>query len=168
MRLNINFSGRRNVLPPGAIVFLLVAMLSCAAVAFEFFQVRDEYRGETATLSRSRRAAPPPATALSAREIESINKAIRQLNMPWAAIFSSLEKILGENVGLLALEPEAAGRTLRIDAEAKSSDDMIDFVRALRSEAAFVSARLVRHEINENDKNRPYRFSLEAQWAAGL
>jgi hypothetical protein len=45
---------------------------------------------------------------------------------------------------------------------------MIDFTEALANDKRFLSARLVRHDINDSDRNRPYRFQLEAQWSDNL
>lgn len=168
MRLTIDFSGRAQHISPVTVALLLAATLAATAAAYEYLAVREEYRVQAAALAHVRRASPPAAGALSARQVEAMNKAIRQLNLPWPALFASIENVLNERVALLALEPDAVRRILRIEGEAKSSDDMIDFVGALRNEAAFTSARLVRHEINENDRNKPYRFVLEAQWDARL
>jgi hypothetical protein len=41
---------------------------------------------------------------------------------------------------------------------------MVDFVDTLENEDIFMSVSLIRHEINEPDPNKPYRFTVEAQW----
>ena len=59
-----------------------------------------------------------------------------------------------------------ARRSLRITAEAKDSDDMIAYVEQLQSRNWFGAVELVRHEINEQDPNRPIRFQIDAAWRA--
>jgi Tfp pilus assembly protein PilN len=68
------------------------------------------------------------------------------------------------SVALLALEPDAKRRVLRITAEARSSDDMLAYVERLQDEDWFSGVALTRHEINEQDPNRPIRFQLDAEW----
>ncbi|WP_308622161.1 PilN domain-containing protein [Massilia sp. Se16.2.3] len=68
------------------------------------------------------------------------------------------------NVALLALEPDAKKRVLRITAEARSSDDMLAYVAALGREEWFGAVTLARHEVQEQDPNRPVRFQVDAEW----
>ncbi|HZV65151.1 MAG TPA: PilN domain-containing protein, partial [Telluria sp.] len=65
-----------------------------------------------------------------------------------------------------ALEPDARKRTMRITAEAKTSDDMIAYVEQLKQQELFAAVVLTRHEINDQDPNKPIRFQLDAQWTA--
>jgi Tfp pilus assembly protein PilN len=67
-------------------------------------------------------------------------------------------------VALLALEPDARRRSLRITAEARNSDDMLAYVAKMQEQGWFASVALVRHEIAEQEPNRPLRFQLSAQW----
>lgn len=53
---------------------------------------------------------------------------------------------------------------VRIEGEAKTAEDMIDFVEQLGRDPFFQKTSLLRHQINENDRNRPYRFTMEAAW----
>jgi hypothetical protein len=69
-------------------------------------------------------------------------------------------------IALLALEPDARKSSVRITAEAKNSDDMIAYVEALQRVEWFTTVLLARHEINEQDANRPIRFQIDAQWRA--
>jgi Tfp pilus assembly protein PilN len=54
---------------------------------------------------------------------------------------------------------------LKISAEAKNADDMIDYIEQLKQQEFFVGAALSRHEINDADPSRPIRFQVEAQWS---
>jgi Tfp pilus assembly protein PilN len=55
---------------------------------------------------------------------------------------------------------------VRITAEAKNSDDMFAYVGQLQRIDWFDSVLLARHEINEQDPNRPIRFQIDARWRA--
>jgi Tfp pilus assembly protein PilN len=99
-------------------------------------------------------------------EAAAVNGAISQLNLPWRALHDAVRAATPSNIALLALEPDAKKRVLRITAEAKNSDDMLAYVAALGQVTLFGTVTLVRHEILEQDPNRPLRFQLDAAWGA--
>lgn len=109
--------------------------------------------------------APAPARApVAPAQADAVNAAVLQLNLPWRALHDSVQSATPAGIALLALEPDAKRRSLRITAEAKSSDDMIGYVEQLRRQDWFDTVALVRHEINEQDPNRPIRFQIDAGW----
>jgi Tfp pilus assembly protein PilN len=89
-----------------------------------------------------------------------------QLNVPGRDLVEAVRAATPGNVALLALalEPDAKRRTLRITAEAKNSDDMLAYVAKMEEQGWFGAVALVRHEIAEQEPNRPLRFQLSAQW----
>ena len=89
-----------------------------------------------------------------------------QLNLPWRALHDAIGAATPPAIAMLALEPDARKRSMRITAEAKTSDAMIDYVEELKRQELFADVVLTRHEINEQDANRPIRFQIEAQWTA--
>ncbi len=168
MRVRINFSGSR-IPPRTASVALLI--LGIASVGGALWQYRDAYRcwqfAESALTAVRAQQRPAPA-ALPLQAIAAANHVIHGLNLPWQPLLTALENHLSGDVALLAIEPEAESRRLRILAEAKSAEQMFDFVAALRGDSSFVSSSLLRHEINDGDRNRPYRFTMVLEWAASL
>lgn len=108
-------------------------------------------------------ARPPPRTfAETARH----NVAVRQLNIPWSDILDGLERHADADVGLTAVEPDAATGMLRIQAEARHIDALFAHAQQLSSDLAFGSLVLHQHETNELDPNRPARLSFEVRFAA--
>ena len=95
-----------------------------------------------------------------------MNAAVLQLNLPWRALQDAVAAATPPAIALLALEPDARKRSCASRAEARSSDDMIDYVERLKREELFSDVALTRHEINEQDPNRPIRFQLDAAWSA--
>ena len=100
----------------------------------------------------------PPAQA------GAVNAAAQQLNLPWRGLYDAVQAATPATIALLALEPDAKKNSVRITAEAKGSDDMIAYVEQLERIEWFSTVLLARHEINEQDKNRPIRFQIDAQW----
>jgi Tfp pilus assembly protein PilN len=122
--------------------------------------------------SQARTQAPAPA-AVAARarvpeaQAAAVNAAVLQLNLPWRALHDAVQAGTPSNIALLALEPDAKRHAVRITAEARNSDDMIAYVEQLQKVEWFSAVVLARHEINEQDPNRPIRFQLDAQWRGG-
>jgi hypothetical protein len=62
--------------------------------------------------------------------------------------------------------PVVAGgsSSVKISAQARSGADMARYVAYVAQRRPFGSAYLVRHEIATEAPDRPYRFTVEAQW----
>lgn len=108
--------------------------------------------------------APAPKVILAPAQANAINDAIMQLNLPWRDLAEAVRDATPASVALLALDPDAKRRTLRITAEARTSDDMLAYVTQMQAVGLFSSVVLTRHEVMEQDPNRPLRFQISAQW----
>jgi Tfp pilus assembly protein PilN len=176
-RLRIDFAppGLRRTLfrtPRAAWIPALLGLLLVAAAAvmgWRYLGQQQVWQAQLATLNARSRAPvvlpaaqrPPPVPAAQA---VAANAAILQLNLPWRALGDALQAATPPGVALLALEPDARKRTLRITAEVRGSDEMIGYVEQLQRQEGFSSVTLARHEINDQDPNHPIRFQVEAQW----
>lgn len=178
VRLDFARPGLRRALflaPPGVWGPLLAALVVCGAAlvhALDYREAREEVDALQAAV-RARAVTPPapPAqstlqrtAALGEQQAAAVNAAIMQLNLPWRALHDAVRAATPATVALLALEPDARKRVLRITAEARNSDDMIAYVEKLQEQDLFGAATLVRHEIGEQDPNRPLRFQVDAEW----
>lgn len=168
MRLKIDFSGQRRGPTRGALLLLVLALALAAPIAMQCGSTYFENRQVVQLLAEAHVQAKQRERSIPPKQVEAINRAIRQLNLPWQSLFASVETNLSDRVALLSLEPDASNHILKIQAEAKSPDDMMDFIDALAGDSLFLTTYLVRHEVNESDRNRPYRFTLEATWQTAL
>ncbi|MDC8757632.1 hypothetical protein OIK44_08540 [Janthinobacterium sp. hw3] len=116
--------------------------------------------------ARLSRPAPPAAPLVAPERAAAVNAAVLRLNLPWRALQEAVAAATPATVALLTLEPDARKRVLKLGAEAKTSEAMIAYVEELKRQELFASVALTRHDINEQDPNRPVRFQLEARWAA--
>jgi hypothetical protein len=55
-----------------------------------------------------------------------VNGAILQLNLPWRELQDAVLAATPRTVALVAMEPDPRKRILKITAETKTSDDMVD------------------------------------------
>jgi hypothetical protein len=86
------------------------------------------------------------------------------LLLPWKDLFVALEKAAMPDVALLSVEPDATKREVRITAEAKDTATLFAYVKRLESVPRFHDVHLMRHEIREDDKQHPIRFTVAAFW----
>ena len=146
-----------------------LALCSAALVQVQDYrEAREEVDAQLAAL-RARAAVPvqasvPQQSPISEPEAAAVNGAIAKLNLPWRALHDAVRAATPASVALLALEPDAKKRVLRISAETRTSEDMLAYVTALGEGKLFGAVTLVRHEVVEQDPNRPLRFQLDAAW----
>jgi Tfp pilus assembly protein PilN len=148
------------------------ALVLCAAAGAAGWRYRQAATAHEAQLAQLRaRAAVPAVIPVALRQpplpeaqANAVNATILQLNLPWRALHDAVQAATPQSVALLSLEPDARKQTLRITAETRTSDEMIDYVQALQQQERFSSVTLARHEINDQDPNHPIRFQVDAQW----
>ncbi|MCC2954650.1 PilN domain-containing protein [Massilia sp. IC2-477] len=157
-------------------VFLVATAMLCLVLASQLASYREEREQldalQAAIAARSQAARPLPVAAMPRFTIpeaqaQAVNEAVMQLNLPWRDLVEAVRAATPASVALLALEPDAKRRSLRITAETKNSDDMLAYVAQMQEQGWFASVNLVRHEIAEQEPNRPLRFQLNAQWSGG-
>lgn len=170
--LSIDFNSRPQRARPVNIAAVLLAASACGAAFLDYRTTAADADDLSLQVGKARhgveRRTDRPAVAaqdkLTPNVIAATNRAIAALNLPWREILEVFEAKTLANVALLALEPDSQKRLLRITAEAKAPEDMADFLEMLAAEPRFPEVTLTRHEINEQDPNRPIRFTMEARW----
>lgn len=160
----------------GALLLLAAVVLCVIALALGAAMLARQraFDAQLAALNTSvRKAQAPaapvranPAPPISATQASAVNAAILQLNLPWPALRDAVGAATPATVALLSLEPDPRRRTLKITAETKDAQAMVDYVAQLKRQELFGDVVLLRHEINETDPNRPVRFELDAPWNA--
>lgn len=150
--------------------FALLLCIVAAVAGADLMARQRDHEGRLAALqARATLPAPAPVVAaapITEQQAAAVNAAVMQLNLPWRALQDAVASATPAGVALLALEPDPRKRMLRISAEARTSDEMIDYVSRLKREELFSDVSLTHHEINDQDPNRPIRFELDAFWSA--
>jgi hypothetical protein len=95
-------------------------------------------------------------------EARSAEAVVRQLTLPWAAIFSTVEQAATREVAILQLQPDAETRVLRLSAETRRRETMFDFLRRLGASPGLADVHLVSHQVQREDPQRPIQFSVQA------
>lgn len=101
-----------------------------------------------------------------AEVIKFSNRVIHQLNLPWDTLFAQLEEAKGDTVALLGVEPDANSSAIKVVGEAKDYAAMLDYVRSLSEQGVLKGVYLADHKMDDQNPDKPIRFTLEASWAA--
>lgn len=96
--------------------------------------------------------------------VKKANNVIRLLSPPWEDVFRTVEALNGKDISVLSLEPDPNSAQVRIGAEARNAQAMIDYLERLRTSETLSPAILQSHQIMSEDPNKPIRFSFTASW----
>ncbi len=96
--------------------------------------------------------------------IEEAKKLASFLMIPWGDVLSALETSALDDLALLAIEPDAKKRQLKITAEAKNKDIMFNYLEKLEVSSELANVYLLKHEIVEDVDQHPIRFVAVATW----
>ena len=176
-----------NFLPTGAplsgwrLVLLAAGLLALAPAAIGWSARQQAVSRLENQLAQARpRPVARPARAPAEQraleqQVKAVAAAVRQLNLPVARLIKTVQAPRDVRVALLALDlnsqpaADAGASTtpagaLKIAAEAETMQDMINYLAFLNQQPLFQSVYLVKHEMNVNAPDHPYRFQMEAQW----
>ncbi|SDH18673.1 MULTISPECIES: PilN domain-containing protein [unclassified Nitrosomonas] len=98
------------------------------------------------------------------QELKQAREILRQINLPWEALFDSLEYAVSKEIALLSVQPNVANRTIRISGEARNLVALTDFVEAMEREDVFENAHLLNYKVKQENPYRPIAFSLTTTW----
>ncbi len=164
------------------IFLLLIGVIVLLAVFFQFRQIAEESGFWDLRVERLEKQQPEAVTKQSPRqrstsrtrefsqeiskELNKANTILDQINLPWEALFDSIEHIITEDVALLTLQPNVANRTLRISGEARNMAVLLDFIEAMEREVIFEKAHLVSYKVRQDAPFRPVHFLMTTVWTA--
>jgi hypothetical protein len=171
-RLDVDLSPAQKHTPRTGWLLLGAGAAAVALAASHFQSVQAErMRAEralqslAAALDKARSGNAVASTPADARSARATAAVVRELQVPWATLLAALESVAGRNVALLAVEPSALRREVRIVAEARSSDAMLDYLDALRAQS-LRDVVLVSHQTQPQTPGTPIRFQARASWGA--
>jgi Tfp pilus assembly protein PilN len=156
---------------PMAWLVCMLGIVLCLSAIFVIIQSRAagqalQAEKGLALKTQVKKVAEVKKMLITEIQANAINNTILQLNLPWSEMQEAIEAASTADVALLTLEPDAKLHNLKLTAEAKNSDDMLAYIERLKRQAFFLDVVLSKHEISEQDSNRPLRFQLDLQWSA--
>jgi Tfp pilus assembly protein PilN len=150
-------------------LMLAVGVALAGDALFSYVGLRDE----TAQLERRRagpqlsaKASTEPLTEQTRRELDAARQTLQELALPWEPLFRSIEASIGTDTALLAIEPDAGKRVVRISGEARNYLAILNLMLRLEEPQVLTGVHLLNHQIREDVAQRPYQFTLAASWRA--
>lgn len=150
-----------------ALVVLLASAWHYLAMEGEVASSEQAVAAKRQTLQRLQPVPDRPQEKGLDQAIEQANAVWLSLNQPWPELFAALEASKTDDVALLAVEPDPLKHSVRIIAEVKKREAMLAYVERLEQQPGLGSVVLLEHHINQQDKEKPFRFSLLAAWKTG-
>lgn len=163
-----------------------LCLLAAAGLAGWSWQTRADLRAAAAAHTAPAPSAnEAPLTRPALAELRAVNAAIGQLNLPLARLLRTLQPPRDIAVSLLGLDltgraadveaPAGAApavpadklgtaASLKLSVEAASAPDMTRYLAFLAGRDGISAVQLVRHEIDNPQASRPYRFTLDVAW----
>jgi len=150
----------------GALLVLAAALGVGGASWWQTLELDRELETLKGQLPTPSEAARPAASLsrLSAQQRAEWIQLTRQLNTPWSALLDALEAATPEDVALVSIEPDARQGSIRLQAEAKTLQSLLDYGQVLRTSGPFEDMILRKHETNEQDGMRPVRLTMELRF----
>ena len=156
-------------------IALLAAGLAVAiAAGAQYVQLAEEFAQAEASVRQSGIAARKPAAEIRpsgdlqkvALEMKRASEVAIALKLPWNDLFASVEASGTPNVALLSIESDTGKRQVKISAEAKDLESMLDYLRFLGSQPKLANVYLQSHQVQEQDPQHPVRFVLGSDWVS--
>lgn len=174
-RLELEFQPRRS----GPLAWSLLALGSAMVAGLVLLQqnlqteqVDLEASVHSLELQLGRRPATtaPQSTAASREQAERLaqmRSVSQQLQRPWQQLFVMLEALPQDDVALLGLTPDARKGQVRIAAEARNLEAMLQYHQRLEASDELSDVSLLNHEVLAAQPEHPVRFTLTATWETG-
>ena len=170
--IQIDYASSRKPSLAGQVIFAL-ALLAMMTI----WQRHTDINQQLVTLDQSiqqlkalkgLQPAEPQLQAKSSADllakIEEAKKLAAFLMIPWGDVLNALEAAALNDLALLAIEPDAKKRQLKITAEAKNKDILFSYLEKLEASNELTNVYLLKHEIVEDVDQHPIRFVAVATW----
>jgi Tfp pilus assembly protein PilN len=150
------------------LLLLAVALGITAHLVQRFGAARDE-RSRIETTQGLLNTDRPAATKAVPFErldeqVKSAETIVRQLTLPWATLIEVMEGASTKDVAVLQVQPEAQQRVLRITAEARHHQAMLQYLQKLAASRALYEVHLLNHQVQNDDPQKPLQFSVQASF----
>lgn len=96
--------------------------------------------------------------------LKQAGKVMRQLNMPWPALFNHLEATRETNITLLEFTPNTQTEEVLLVGQAENLKTVFDYMDRLKNGQIFTKVELNSHEKNIQQGANVLRFTILAKW----
>jgi hypothetical protein len=144
-----------------------VSLIVAAEMTGRYRDAQEEMERHATTqglLVAKRPPAARPSKQKTDEQVKEVEAVMRQLTLPWGPLIETVENAGSKDVAILQLQPEAQQRVLRITAEARTQDAMVDYLKRLTQARGFNEVHLLNHQVQQEDPQRPVQFAAQASF----
>lgn len=144
---------------------LAVAFVAAGILVERYREVKlelERIEARQGLLGAERRPARAMTRERLDEEAKSAEAVLRQLVLPWGTIIETVEEVAMPGVAILQMQPDAQQRQLRLGAEARTEEAMLEYVRRLAAARTVTDAHVVSHQVQMDDPQRPIQFTVQA------
>jgi len=148
-------------------VLAAAAVTFSADVSMSYYRAREAVTADEAGLARLERSARGQLNGArtTPEEIAQARETYLRLTTPWNELFGALESASSEKVVLVAIEPDPKAGTVLVSGEAGDFPAVLEYVAGLQRAKTLGRVHLVRHEVRQNERERPVAFTVSASWS---
>lgn len=155
-------------------VLFALSLIAVAAGGSQLALAWQAYRHEKTELAWAAQLGAAPAdtgtrrgTGSTAASLQAAGTVARDLTAPWSELLRSIESIQNKDVALQIVEPIAARQSLRITADARHFEAMLDYLEQLQGHT-LAEVVLTSHQVQAQQPGAPIRFQIQAKWGAAV
>jgi len=168
--MRLDFAATESGASWSGILMLVLGLAAAGLIVGDYQRLlasAERIEAELGRLSAPRRGAEPARDARKQGEaVARSNEVAHELSRRWDRVFLALESAKAPDVALLAIEPDPRKGVLRVTAEAKGKNAMLDYVNRLQAAQSLQRVMLESHEVMAQVPEKPVRFVVTASWVA--
>lgn len=167
--LSLDFAAPRVRVTLTGALLLVVGLSAVTLACLEYRAVSMKRAGlEMKLADVMRRNHVDPLTTAQTEQLSTEATGItRELGTPWTGVLADLEaaaKASEGQISLLAVEPDHEKHRILIKAESKDLPLALAYLKRLQDSHSLRHPMLDSHEVATDDKDRPVRFAMTADW----
>jgi len=172
MKPSLDFVRAPSRVGTAGIVLLAGGLAAAAFSVHQYMEASAELAArEQVSSAESRQVTTAAATPVNVEQLRArllaANQVLEKRTTPWDALFRDIEAVSDKKIGLLSVQPEIAGRVVRITGEAHDAAALAQYITHLEETASLAGVHLTEHETRQDSGRTVIRFGLSAVWAMG-
>jgi hypothetical protein len=167
----IDFRRRRPLLGGTGLALLAAGLIAAVYVASVQRGLAEQLRAAEQKMGSLERAGARTKVVRSddgaalQLEVRQANEILHQLALPWDSLFQAIESSRAQDVALLAVQPDAVRRMVRLSGEARNLGALLGYIDRLGKSGVLSDVYLLQHELRSQDPDKPVQFALVANWS---
>lgn len=153
---------------PLAALLVGLGAICCLFVAFGYWESRGsivEIKQQLDSLEKKlRQISRRTENGIANAELQPMDSAIRNLQLPWNQLLQDMEDSLDDSVSLLRFEPDAGRMRVSMTGECRELSDAVAFAKRLGQTKSLESPTISAYNARQTPNGAVVEFSIQAIW----